>query len=110
MKTDFISLDLKGFGWRELKEISKLLQALAVDKPKEFSEEGLTIGFNKNSGFVFLSNEDYQVLLFNGGRLEMFYTCLECGHEGFADEGFESYAEECLCDDCYKEKQEELEE
>ena len=31
-------------------------------------------------------NEDYQVAMMNGDNLESFYSCPQCGHEGFAEE------------------------
>ena len=54
--------------------------------PKDFHREGIQIWFNKNSGNVFFSNEDYQVAMLNGEKLESFYSCPICGHEGFKDE------------------------
>ena len=53
--------------------------------------------FNLSSGNVFLANSDFQVAMFNGSKLESFYSCPICGHEGFLDEmkhGDED--EECL--------------
>jgi hypothetical protein len=41
--------------------------------------------FNKNSGFVFLSNSDFQVAMMNGDTLESFYCSPYEGKEGFFD-------------------------
>jgi len=79
--------DLSKFGNRELGEASALLRAASAGGlPKEFSDEGMTLMFNDSSGNVFLTNKEFQVAMFNGDKLEMFYTCPECGNEGFVDD------------------------
>jgi hypothetical protein len=57
--------------------------------------------FNKDSGFVFLTNEDYQVAMINeDNNLVMFYSCPICGHEGFLEsmvgEEHHLHDEECI--------------
>lgn len=76
--------DLSKFGMREIEELKDILTAW-VDKglPEDFNGEGVHPMFNMNSGNVFLTNEDYQVAMMNGDSLESFYSCPECGHEGF---------------------------
>jgi hypothetical protein len=79
--------DLSEYGFRELNELEILLKALRLQGlPSEFSADGVTPMFNKNSGNVFLTNSDCQVAMMNGGKLEMFYSCPECGCEGFAED------------------------
>ena len=68
-----------------------LLQELVKGKneqglPEDFGFEGLAIMMNQDSGFVFFTNEDFQVAMMNGNKLESFYTCSKCGSEGFSDE------------------------
>lgn len=79
-----VTLDLGKFGARE--------RAIAVDiltlwekqgLPEDFSPNGVTLCLNQDSGYVFLSNEDFQVCMPSNGSLESFYSCPQCGHEGF---------------------------
>lgn len=76
--------DLAKFGYREIEILSEILNSW-VDKglPEDFNQEGVHAMFNMSSGNVFLTNEDYQVAVLNGDRLESFYSCPECGFEGF---------------------------
>lgn len=75
------------FGYSERKELIKLLTA--------WNEQGLPDGFeqsnvhpmlNRSSGNVFLTNENFDVAMMNGDKLETWYYCFECGHEGFAED------------------------
>jgi len=53
--------------------------------------------FNTYSGYVFLTNSEYQVAFMNGNNLEIWYNCPYCGHEGFKEDmehDFES--SECI--------------
>jgi|GEM_PF-2511015 len=77
--------DLSNFGYRELKLSSKLLTAYqsSKDLTKQFEYEGVHIMFNRHSGYVFLTNSDYQVaILDDEDNLVDFLTCFECGTEG----------------------------
>lgn len=79
--------DLMAFGYRELSMAGELLSALKTNKDKtKFLSHGVAVEFNPNSGNVFLVDEDYNVAMMNGDTLEDFFTCPECGHEGFFDE------------------------
>ena len=40
----------------------------------------------QNSGNVFLTNANYDVAMMNGDTLESFYSCPNCGHEGFKED------------------------
>ena len=56
---------------RERQEMFGILAAW--DKhglPGDFSEDGIRFAFNKNSGYVFLINDDYQVAMVNGYKLD----------------------------------------
>ena len=54
--------------------------------PSDFYEEGVKVAFNRNSGYVFLVNEEYQCAMMNGDKLETHYTSPYDGHEGFLEE------------------------
>lgn len=65
----------------------ELLQAWGKQGlPSDFYEEGVKVAMNRNSGNVFLVNEEYQCAMMNGDKLESFYTSPYDGHEGFIDE------------------------
>jgi len=64
MIPSIITADFSKFGYRELKLASELLQAY-LEQGADFLTEGITLNFNINSGFVFLSDEDYNVAMLN---------------------------------------------
>ena len=65
----------------------ELLQAWGEQGlPSDFYEEGVKVAMNRNSGYVFLVNEEYQCAMMNGDKLESFYTSPYDGHEGFLEE------------------------
>ena len=79
--------DLSKFGTRELIEVRDLLDAMLTQGlPTDFGNEGVHPMFNMNSGCVFLTNDDYDVCMLNGDKLESFYTSPYAGIEGFFDE------------------------
>lgn len=104
---NIVTADLSEFGYRELDEASNLLKSYATNgTPDGFDSEGLTLWFNKNSGNVFLSNDEYQTLMLTDkNNLEQWYNCPVCGFEGFKDEfidvenhnegGDKKYLKEC---------------
>ncbi len=75
--------DLKDFGFREIKMAAELLQAYC-ESPPEFLDGGVHLMMNTHSGYVFLTDEDFNVAMTNGDTLEQFHSCPECGGEGFA--------------------------
>jgi len=80
------------FGTRELAELRDLLDAmLKQGLPEDFSNDGVHPMFNQSSGYVFLTNSDYEVCMINGDKLESFYTSPHEGLEGFYDELKEQY-------------------
>lgn len=92
--------DLTQFGKIELETAGELLIAYAREQPN-FLGDGVQVWFNTSSGNVFLSDEDYNVAMFNNNKLEQFFNCSNCGNEGFADDyEFDKYdgfcSEECL--------------
>ena len=59
---EITTTDLSEFGWRELKVAAELLTALIEQgAPDDFEPTGVRLMFNKRSGFVFLTNADFQV-------------------------------------------------
>jgi len=76
------------FGHVEREEAGQLLTTLGTlnDKTKNFSLDGVHVMFNKMSGYVFLTNDEYQVAMLDGKELLDYYSCPDCGHEGFAHE------------------------
>jgi hypothetical protein len=77
--------DLKDFGIREKRLASELLTAYKTDKDltKNFYDDEVTVMFNQNSGYVFLTNSEFQVAMIVDGFLTDFYSCPNCGCEGF---------------------------
>lgn len=62
-----------------------LLKAYSNNTLKDLGNK-IDIGFNVNSGNVYLFDEDGNVAMMNGDNLEMFYTTPDKGIEGFYDE------------------------
>lgn len=54
--------------------------------PDNFDNTNVHPIMNQNSGYVFLTNEDYDVAMMNGDTLEKWHTCFNCGHEGFTED------------------------
>lgn len=84
-KDNFIETDLSEFEGN-LKEVAELLtkyeQGEIADNSKTLGD-GLKICHNYNSGYTFLSDNDYRVLMLNDkGKLEEWLNCGECGEEG----------------------------
>lgn len=76
----------------ERKEVLAIMQAWDKDGlPNTFSDDNVRFAFNRNSGYVFLVNDDCEVCMMNGDSLEMIYTSPYEGHEGFIDDLFDEY-------------------
>lgn len=82
MKNDIYTENLADFGARERALLGKLL---SLPLPKTFDNTGVKAAFNRNSGYVFLVNEDYQCAMINPktGNLEIFHSTPYNGDEGF---------------------------
>lgn len=89
MDTPIVTADLSEFGYMELFEAGKLLLAYA-ENGSEFLGDGITLNFNKLSGYVFLCDEDYNIGLLEEGAIVPFYSCPQCGNEGTQEEGKEN--------------------
>jgi hypothetical protein len=84
---EITTTDLSKFGWRERRIAAELLTASCdYGFPDDFADDEVQIMMNTQSGNVFLTNADFQVAMMNGDKLESFYSCPECGHEGFKEE------------------------
>lgn len=79
---EIVTSDLAQFGWREKKIAAELLLAADKGLPNDFDGEGVTVAMNKNSGYVFLTNSEFQVAMLEDGKVVSFYSCPECGEEG----------------------------
>jgi len=54
--------------------------------PDDFSDDRVRPAFNRNSGHVFLVNDDHQVCMLRDGSLESWYYLGYGGQEGFFDD------------------------
>lgn len=94
MSNDSYTENLADFGARERHMLQELLAAWnSQGLPLDFEDNGVKPAMNRNSGFVFLVNEECQTAMMNGDRLESFYSTPYEGHEGFFDELLEEYAD-----------------
>ena len=85
--TEMTTTDLSKFGNRERQMAEELLREWNNNKlPDDFYNDEVTVMFNLMSGNVFLTNSDFQVAMMNDDVLESFYSCPQCGHEGFKEE------------------------
>ena len=79
--------NLADFGMREIGELRDILDAwLNSGLPDDFYDEGVKPAFNMDSGYVFLTNDEYQVCMEVDGKLESFYTSPYYGTEGFYED------------------------
>ena len=83
---EITTTDLSKFGYREKAMAAELLSALGKGLPEDFYDDEVTIMMNMHSGNVFLTNSEFQVAMMNDEKLESFYNCPECGHEGFRED------------------------
>ena len=85
--------NLDDFGYRELEEANKLTTAMKKNGlPNDFDGLGVKLAFNRNSGYVFLTNSEYQVAMVDDkGKLYSYYTTPYSGHEGCLEDLLEEY-------------------
>ena len=84
---DAYTENLGDFGYRELDMAAELLSAIKNGLPWDFDDDGMRIGFNRNSGDVFLTNDEYQVAMVDDdGELYSFYSTPYSGYEGSAED------------------------
>jgi hypothetical protein len=87
--------NLAEFGYREKRMAAELLNAMCDGLPDDFADNEVTVMMNTHSGNVFLTNANCDVAMMNGDKLESFYSCPECGHEGFKEDMAHDGSAEC---------------
>lgn len=80
--------NLENFGNWEIEQAADLMREYANgNAPDWFSNDGVTVEFNPNSGMVFLTNSDYQVLIMGDDEnLIGFHFLGYHGYEGTAED------------------------
>ena len=107
-KQDPCTTNLADFGSRERKHLIDLLTAWrGQGLPYDFNNEEVVPMFNRDSGFVFLTNADYQVCMMNGDNLETWRNCFNCNNEGFKEDC--PLDEDGNCPNCSKKNDDEEE-
>lgn len=101
---NYYTEDLADFGYRERDELLDILKAWQDHGlPEGFDGDRVRCGFNMNSGYVFLVNEEGQTAMVTddgtGLRLEIWHTLPYCGEEGFLSELLELPADQLNADD-----------
>lgn len=87
--------DLSKFGYRELDMAGDLLKAIGKGLPDDFNDDEITVMFNPNSGYVFLTNSDYQVAMVDDdGYLYSYYYTTYNDYEGSFEELKEMYEDD----------------
>ena len=70
------------FGNIEIEEAKELLSHI-----KEIDSYGeVKVMFNRNSGCVFLADDDYRSWMMDGNKIAEWFNCPYCGHEGFLED------------------------
>jgi hypothetical protein len=80
-------IQLGGFGIAEIREGADLLRMWTLDDMTGianmyFIDDDIKLGYNDQSGIVFLTNSEYQVLVRNGNELDFLITLSWSGIEG----------------------------
>lgn len=84
--------ELSRLGYREVGMLGEMLNAWADQNlsslAKKYFGELTDWGFNPQSGFVYLTDEDYNVLMFNDSmkKLDLFLSTPDEGQEGFIED------------------------
>ena len=102
----YFEADFDGFGYIQLDEAGKLLSFYAADPTSALTRRALDyfgtasysgsyvkVGFNANSGNVFLIDESGYVIMPNRGKLDLFISLPYSGEEGFYNELIDIYDE-----------------
>jgi hypothetical protein len=82
--------DLSHLGNKELKDLAKLLTFWSENKITHNAHNNMgkieKFGFNGNSGYVFLIDDNYNTFMDNGSHLDIWLSCPYGGDEGFPEE------------------------
>ncbi len=89
--------NIADIGYAERAELIRLLQAWHRDGlPEDFSNHEVFPMMNRNSGYVFLTNDDFQCAMMNGDKLAIFHSTPYDGYEGFLEDLLDEYSPEDL--------------
>lgn len=92
---DVITTNFADFGVRERHELIEILQAWeSSELPDDFYDDEVVPMFNRDSGYVFLTNSEYQVCMVADGKLESWYTTPYAGYGGFLDDLVQTYMDD----------------
>lgn len=92
---DPCTTNLADFGARERHELIEILQAWeSGGLPDDFYDDEVVPMFNRYTGYVFLTNSEYQVCMVADGKLESWYTTPYSGYEGFLDDLVQEYLDD----------------
>lgn len=84
--------NLEYFGFREIGMAADLMNAYADGKaPRWFDDSGVAVEFNPCSGCVFLTNDECQVLVFDGTDLVGWHFLGYAGNEGTVEDLWYEY-------------------
>lgn len=83
---DIVTSDLSEFGHKELCDLRDLLTAYLDKNQTHFLGSGVKPCFNRNSGYVFLTDEDYNVAMEANGKLLDWFSSPYNGVEGFFED------------------------
>ena len=92
----------------DLSEVTPMLTAYQEENTtRAFRVMWVGVGtiptLNQESGYCFLTNEEYQVAMMNDGKLSMFISCGECGREDFEQNWIWTYKDDydsSKCEGC----------
>tara|TARA_Y100000004_G_C8580929_1_gene272345 strand:+ start:101 stop:454 length:354 start_codon:yes stop_codon:yes gene_type:complete len=84
---------LEDFGYREQDEAKDIFEAWKKNGlPQDFENDGVRLAFNMNSGYVFLTNNEYQVAMCGDDqKLYSFYSSPYEGIEGSFEDLLDEY-------------------
>lgn len=92
-----VTYDFANFGRREIAEAGRLLTAYAEGNGRgncldRFGEK-VRVGLNRNSGFIWLEDEDYNTLMYddNTDSLYQWYFLSYAGTEGSAEDLYNEF-------------------
>jgi len=90
---NILTNDLADLGYVERDELQKMLFAWNHrGLPENFDDDEVGFMFNRNSGYVFLTNSNYQVAMLNDyNELEEWFNSPYHGHEGFLEDLIDEY-------------------
>lgn len=81
-----ITTELAKFDYKEIVIVEKLFAAwFRQGLPEAFSDDGVKISLNTQTGLVFLLNGKLQAVKLDGDGLVIFFICPYCGNEIFPD-------------------------